>query len=364
MPRKNERVPIPDHPLAPLPDPSAGVPRFHRRLLPILGLLLLPPYCAELLSQYGGPVTDPVELLVGMLLLAPLYGTIAVLIREFARRAGRSWPTILLLATAFGVVQAGLIDQTLFNHESFNDSPFWDGLPTIIPGLDMDAGQLLTFVGGHVIWSFAAPIAVVEACVPRLADRPWLGKPGIAVMAALYLVAALFFYSELVVAEGYQADPAHLIGAAAVVAALIVVAFAMPRRRKWHEGRVPPPWSLGLLSLGLFMAGLLVPQSWAGVGITAVAFAVLAGLLGFWSSRAAWTRTHVLAAAGGALVAMALIAYLVDPLGASLVAKYVSSSVVLLALLALLAWGWRRTGAWLLRRGAVEQIGAGRDPAG
>jgi hypothetical protein len=364
MPRNDERVPSVDRPLATLSDASAGVPRLRRRLLPVFGLLLLPPYCAELLSQYGGPVTDPVDLLVGLLLMAPLYGAIAVLIREFARRAGRGWPTILLLATAFGIVQAGLIDQTLFIHESVESSPHWDGLPTVIPGLDVDAAQLLTFVGGHVIWSFAAPIAVVEACVPRLADRPWLGKPGIAVMAALYLGAALFFYSELVVAEGYQADPAQLIGAAAVVVALIVAAFAMPRRRERHEGRVPPPWLLGLLSVGLLMAGLLVPQNWAGVGITTVMYGGLAGLLGFWSSRAAWTRTHVLAAAGGALVTMALIAFLVDPLGASLVAKYVSSSVVLLALLALLAWGWRRTDAWLLQRGAAEQAGAGRHPAG
>jgi hypothetical protein len=336
------------------------VPRFHRRLLPILGLLLLSPYCAELLSQYMGPITDPVELLVGMLLLAPLYGTIAVLIREFARRAGRGWPTILLLATAFGIVQAGLIDQTLFNHESFNDSPFWDGLPTIIPGLDVDAGQLLTFVGGHVIWSFAAPIAAVEACVPRLADRPWLGKPGIAVTAGLYLMAALFFYNELVVADGFEADPVRLVGTAVVALALIVVAFAMPRRRGRREGRVPRPWLLGLLSLLLLTAGQLVPQTWTGVVIAVATFAALAGPLCYWSARTAWTRTHVLAVAGGALVSRAFIGFLVDPLGASAVAKYVSSTVVLLALLALIAWGWRRTGD---HRGETEQPAADQPAA-
>jgi hypothetical protein len=348
MPQHDEGVPSPDRPLASLSDVPAepgpaALPRLRRRLMPVIGLLLLSPYGGELLSQYQGPMTDPGELLVAMLLFAPLYGTIAVLIREFARRAGRGWPTILILSTAFGIVQAGLIDQTLFIPESLGDSPFWDGLPTLIPVLDVDAAQLLTFVGGHVIWSFAAPIAAVEACVPRLAARPWLGKPGIIALAALYLAAALFFYSQLVVAEGLRADPAKLVGAAAVVLALIVIAFAMPRRAGRRERRVPPPWLLGLLSLVLLLVGQFTPQTWAGVGIAVAAFGGLGGLLGFWSSRAAWASTHVLAAAGGALVSRALIGFLVDPLGASEVAKYVSSTVVLLALLALLAWGWRRS---------------------
>lgn len=363
MPRNDERVPGLDRPLAPLSDASAGLPRLHRRVLPLLGLLLLSPYCAELLSQYMGPITDPVELLTGLLLLAPLYGTIAVLIREFARRAGRGRPTILLLATAFGIVQAGLIDQTLFNHESFSDSPFWDGLPTVIPWLDVDAAQVLTFVGGHVIWSFAAPIAAVEACVPRLADRPWLGKPGIAVTAVLYLVAALFFYSELVVADGFEADPARLIGAAVVALALIVVAFAMHRRRGRREGRVPRPWLLGLLSLVLLTVGQLASQSWIGVVIAVAAFAALGALLCHWSARTTWTRIHVLAVAGGALVSRAFIGFLVDPLGASPVTKYVFSTVVLLAVLVLIAWGRHRTGKWLVHRGAAEQSGTGHQAA-
>lgn len=85
---------------------------------------------------------------------------------------------LLLLSAAFGLIQAGLIDQSLFDHASFADSPFWEGLHTIIPGIDVDADQLLTFVGGHVMWSFAGPIAVTEACAPRTADRPsWSWRP-------------------------------------------------------------------------------------------------------------------------------------------------------------------------------------------
>jgi hypothetical protein len=177
-----------------------------RRLAPVVGLLLLSPYCAEFLIGYQG-VVDPAGLLVGVLFVAPLYGTVAVLVRELARRAGRGWPTILLLCAAAGLVQAGLIDQTLFNHEVFDGGPYWQTLTARIPGAHVDASQLLVFVGGHVIWSFGAPIAVVEACVPRLADRPWLGRAGTAVMVVLYLAAAAFFHHELVVVPGCTLRP-------------------------------------------------------------------------------------------------------------------------------------------------------------
>ncbi|MFE2186610.1 hypothetical protein [Streptomyces sp. NPDC059455] len=149
------------------------------------GLLVLSPISAEYLIGYGESTGRPLELLAGLLILAPLYGTVAVLIREITRRTGRGWPTILLLSAAFGVIQAGLIDQTLFDNEVDADGPDWatQALVTLIPGLGVDAASLLNYVGGHVIWSFAAPIAVVESCAPRIANRRWLGPVGVGVIS-------------------------------------------------------------------------------------------------------------------------------------------------------------------------------------
>jgi hypothetical protein len=75
-----------------------------------------------------------------LLIFGPLYGAPAVLIREAARRTGRGWPTILLVSLAAGLVQAGLIDQSLFN-PSYRDIPYWDDmrLPTYLPGLGFSA---------------------------------------------------------------------------------------------------------------------------------------------------------------------------------------------------------------------------------
>ncbi|MFF7184083.1 hypothetical protein ACFZAR_02400 [Streptomyces sp. NPDC008222] len=112
-----------------------------------------------------------------------------MLIREVTRRTGRGWPTILLLSAALGLVEAGLIDQSLFNPHVV-DEPSWprEGAATLLPVLGISAGPPLTFLAGHVIWSFAAPIAVVEACTPRCATRPWLGRIGIGIgiVAVLY----------------------------------------------------------------------------------------------------------------------------------------------------------------------------------
>ena len=63
-----------------------------RRIAPAVGLVFLAPLAAEFLLG-----NLPITLLAGLVLLAPLYGGGALLIREVTRRAGRGVPTMLLL---------------------------------------------------------------------------------------------------------------------------------------------------------------------------------------------------------------------------------------------------------------------------
>jgi hypothetical protein len=234
-------------------DVDARRPPRLRRLAPVAGLLVLSSASAELLSGYQ--VFDPLDTLGALGFFAALYGTVAVLIREIARRAGRGWPTILLLGAAFGLIQAGLIDQSLFNPGYLdNDDPAWaqawreERQATLLPLLGLSASQLLGFVSGHVIWSFAAPIAVVEALVPDWADRPWLGRSGMAVMVVLYVLAARFVVIDHISTKHFVAAPTQLIGTAAVVAALAVAALTLPRRtaRASSPRQAPRPWLVGL----------------------------------------------------------------------------------------------------------------------
>ncbi|CAM5494556.1 hypothetical protein SRIMM317S_04274 [Streptomyces rimosus subsp. rimosus] len=57
----------------------------------------------------------PMSDLGALFLYLPLYGCAALLIREIARRTGRGWPTMLLLAAAYGLFEEGPVDQMLWN---------------------------------------------------------------------------------------------------------------------------------------------------------------------------------------------------------------------------------------------------------
>ncbi|RZQ59592.1 hypothetical protein [Amycolatopsis suaedae] len=317
------------------------------RLAPVAGLFLLAPFCAELLSQYQGPITDPLKALLGLLLTAPLYGTAALLIREITRRTGRGWPTILALGAAFGLIQAGLIDQMLFNHSAFGGGPYWQELPTFVPGLGLDVSQLLVFVGGHMVVSFAAPIAVVEACVPDRADEPWLGRAGLTVVTVLYLAGAAYYLYELVIKPGFHATAWQLLATAAAVVLLGAAGLLTTRLTAAPDGRAPKPvivacaTAIGLLGHILLREPGPGGWAWPGVTLSVVVLAALGALLLHWSLRPGWSSAHVLAAASPALLVYALVAFAL-PADESAVLKYTSNAITLLAVLGLILFAYRR----------------------
>src|SRR5688572_28782936 len=91
-------VPPPEPRPEPLPGPAGDRPGPKRRLwAPIRSLLLLSPFVAELLL--GDVALTSLGVVVA---LVPLYGCAALIIRELARRTGRGWPAIALLAGAYG----------------------------------------------------------------------------------------------------------------------------------------------------------------------------------------------------------------------------------------------------------------------
>jgi hypothetical protein len=152
----------------------------------VVGLLVVSPIAAEYLS--GSQVFNPLVLLGYLGIFIPLYGTVAVLIREVTRRTGRGWPTIRLLGAAFGFIQAGLIDQSLFNPGYLdNDDPTWaqawreERLATLIPGLGNSASHLGFVAGFMIMRSRAAPRAGPRPGGRRVrgwpASPPWRCPP-------------------------------------------------------------------------------------------------------------------------------------------------------------------------------------------
>ena len=108
----------------------------------VLSLLVLAPICAEYLSAYDDSTGHPATLLGNLVIFIPLYGCSALLIREVARRARLGWIGILLLAAAFGFIEAGLIDQSLFSPD-YRGLEGWEATyaATLIAPAGTECGQ-------------------------------------------------------------------------------------------------------------------------------------------------------------------------------------------------------------------------------
>lgn len=336
------------------------LPRGLGRFLPVLGLLVLAPVAAEYLSAYDDSTGNLGELLGGLFLFVPLYGGAALIVREVTRRSGRGWPSMLILGFAFGVAQAGLIDHSMFN-PSYRGIEYWEEWfnATFVPALGFNPHLALAFPIGHMIWSIAAPIAVIEALVPRRSTTPWLGNLGLALTGVGFLYGATVVIWWHLETENFLPSVGQLIGAAAAVIALTAAAFTVRNRpRPASDHRTTTPWLVGATTfaiLGLPTAVQLVGEliaseawlgfldTWPGFALNLAFLTTLAVLFVRWSSRRGWGPFHQLAAAGGALLANVATAFAIQPIGdVSAAAKYAHNIIALLGVVALLALAVRR----------------------
>jgi hypothetical protein len=142
-----------------------------RRIAPAVGLFFLAPLIAEFLL---GDL--PINLLGALVILAPLYGGGALLIREIVRRTGRGWPSILVLAFAYSILEEAFTTQTLFN-PNYLHLNLHLLQPAYIPALGIGIWWTIFVLTLHTVWSISTSIALAEALVPDRATTPWLGWP-------------------------------------------------------------------------------------------------------------------------------------------------------------------------------------------
>ncbi len=309
-------------------------------------LLLLAPVCAEYLAAYDDSTGDPGALLLGLVFFIPLYGCPALLIREVARRTGMTWVGVVALATGFGIVQAGLVDQSIFRL-TYRDLPEWASwaTPTYIEPLGLSAYLALTFVAGHVIASFCAPIAISEALVPEQRTESWVGPIGLGVTAGLYLTAAGVILNDHLTTESAAISPTQTIVTSLVVVALVVFALTLGRAIRPLTERWRPPALLVFVAVGA--AGLgkeHLPVTWQGVAAHVALLAGVAGLALWFARSTAWTHVHELAVAAGFVTALAINGFMTMPLFSEVppLQKYAHNSVLALAIGALLLVSLRR----------------------
>ncbi|QDQ15677.1 DUF998 domain-containing protein [Streptomyces spectabilis] len=297
---------------------------------PVLALFLLAPFVGEFLL---GNLTVP-ELGLGVL-LAPLYGCGALLVREAARRTGGGWPVIALLAAAYALIEEGPVDQLLWN-DSYAGQDLLHG-PSYVPGLGTGVELVQAVLALHTVWSVCVPIALVEACVPARRTTPWLGRRGLVVTAVAYVLGAALVFWGNYAEEHFLASPAQLALCGAVVVGLVVLALRLARRgaRPPVAGSAPAPWRVGAAALAgtsLYWGPSVLLTAdwfeWIGVALWCAVAGFGVRAVGRWSRQEGWGARHVCALAAGALLTYVRAAFPVRPeSGGSLTADLVSNAV-------------------------------------
>lgn len=301
-----------------------------RRVWPILGVLFGAPVCAEYLQAYLPATGDVLELVIGLIFLAPLYGGAALLIREVAVRTGRGWPGVLLLAGAFAVAMPGLIDLSAFTEHA--EYTGWDELwaPTEAFGLSWHG--TVTWSLAHVVMSIGVPLALLDALAPVTRGRPLLSRPGLVVTALAFVAVAALIRSD----APPDAIPTVVQTLCVLaVCGLLVLAALCPWGRPIARTRDGRAWGRATaFGFGVAVAAIvdLTAPTWTGL-VLAVALASLAAAVLTWAARStSWGLPQATAVACGALVGRTLVGFLAPlPPGVDLAAKLGQNVVLLVA---------------------------------
>jgi hypothetical protein len=254
-----------------------------RPRLPVLALLLLAPSIPELLTG-STPIStlffDPLAFAISFLGIVGLYGTGALLIREFAVKFHKGWATVLLLGAAYGIAEEGLAVHTFF--EPAGLAPVgdfgWYGHAYGVNWL-----WALGLTAFHAVYSIALPILLTQLWFPAVKAVRWLDRGAIALVALVYLsVVGLFS-----VVVGHGPSPALLALFLGILAVLLYLAYRVPFDLLSVR---PGPSRIGAFALAVdgaafFLAwtvveilsgsGGRVPAVAAGVAFSAVALASL-----------------------------------------------------------------------------------------
>ncbi|MEU8225545.1 hypothetical protein [Kribbella sp. NPDC048915] len=306
--------------------PRGGI----RRRLPALGLFFLAPLVAEFLLG-----NIPISALYALVALAPMYGGGAVLIRELVRRRGWGYPSVVILALAYGVLEEGIATKSLFD-------PNYAGLRLLDPGhigfLGMGAPWTVFVLGLHTVWSITVPIVLTESA-SRRPREPWLGRVGLAVYGVLFVLGVIATSAFGNDGNSFQASIGQYVGVVVAIALLVFLAWVPAGAARGNRsrnargnpggklagklagklgggklaGNVPAPWLTGISALVLGSAWMavdeLVHNGWAQAALLLAVDALAAFVLLTWSRRPGWSQGHALAAAGGALLTYAWHAF-------------------------------------------------------
>ncbi|WP_134766005.1 hypothetical protein [Nocardioides sp. 1609] len=305
------------------------------RVVGVVTALLLAPVSAELLQVYLGDLGGPAGLAFLVLFLAPVYGGAVLLVREVSVRTHRGWTGRLLLAAAFGVAMPTVVDLSVFTRTR-DDIDGWSDIvgAATLGGIGWSA--VVVWVVGHVLTSVAAPLVVAETLARD--PRPWLGRTGLGVVVAGFVLVAVALNRDHVAQHDPTVDAARYAGATAVVVALVALALSPLGRPLPPLERTGPSVRTCLVAGFVGLAAFdLTPMSWAGLGFHLVLLVAVGWLLSRWARSTGWTPRHLAAVASGGLLARTVIGFLAPLPQDTTWAEKIGQHVAYLALVLVLA---------------------------
>jgi hypothetical protein len=311
-----------------------------RRVAPAIGLFFVAPLVAEYLL---GDL--PIKMLGALIILAPMYGGGALLVREVVRRTGRGWPTIFVLAFAYAVFEEAFTTQTLFNPDYLHlNMRLLE--PAYIPALGIGARWTIFVLTLHTAWSISVSIALVEALVPDRATTPWLRGIGLTVVATLFVLGAIASTAIEIKQDHFVASKPQFAWSAVVCVVAMLAPFRLPvRSAPCTSGWTPSPWLVGAAALLASSIFMIIPPAWGwrAVGIYVLLDLTMIAAVSVLSHREGWNAQHRLALAGGAALTYAWHAFTQQPVvGSGGISFRVGNAILAAALILLLVIAARR----------------------
>jgi hypothetical protein len=195
---------------------------------PVFCLFLLTPGIPEYLggsTPLAGIVTAPAAFGLFLLLNAGLYTSGVLLIREATVRWGKGWPTVLLLGSAYGILEEGVALSTLFNpHASVVGGlgfyGHWMGVSWV-----WAAGVLLV----HVVFSVSLPIFLLGVALPATIGRSLVQRRGLLLAFAVLGGDVLLLIAITRYGAGFWMGTPLLLLSLSAIALLLLAARFAPR---------------------------------------------------------------------------------------------------------------------------------------
>lgn len=286
-----------------------------QRIGPVLTLIVISPFIAELLS--GATRLTVIYVLIPEIMT---WGCGTLIIRELVRRWQGGWASLLLLAPTIAIAEEIIIQQTSL-------------APLVFAGSNASYGRMFGvnwawLVAMLVFETFAVVLVPVQLTELAFRDRrncPWLRKRGFVIAGIIFLLGAFLawfawtqnYRIKILHLAPYHPPALYVLGGLAAIVLLGVTSYSARSSKLSRErpGSKPAPALLiGIVGACLsypwqFVIALsfnLLPRLpfWIAL-LAAMAYAVIVLLiLRRLSSAAGWSNLHSFAVCAGATVAL------------------------------------------------------------